>query len=329
VFQYVLLRYAVRDDRQFRRVVIILSLAVVVQACSAIVQWYTGVGLGGIEVLVADGVRRVRGAGIFNDPNDLALTLVTAIPLVIVLASDRQRGMLQRSAFALSVVPIVVALYFTNSRGGIIAFAAVMLVLAYQRFGTAAATAAAVVGLTLIVAAGPSRTAQFDTGEESAQERIEAWSEGLQMFKSRPLTGVGWNRFMDYHERVAHNSFVHTLAELGLFGGFFFVGLAYSYFQSLRMAGSANDQAAGRAWTNGLIASGAGLYAGATFLSRQYNPGFYMIIALGSCYAGSRGAAAGYASRPHDSYLFDLAIVAILEVAGIAAAYIAVFLLRT
>ena len=40
------------------------------------------------------------------------------------------------------------------------------------------------------------------------------------MLKSHPLTGVGFDQYLEYHTRVAHNSFVETFAELGLIGAF-------------------------------------------------------------------------------------------------------------
>ena len=49
-------------------------------------------------------------------------------------------------------------------------------------------------------------------------DRLEAWANGLEMFKSAPLFGIGFNGFTDLYEITAHNSFVLCLAELGLLG---------------------------------------------------------------------------------------------------------------
>lgn len=38
------------------------------------------------------------------------------------------------------------------------------------------------------------------------------------MFKHRPLFGFGKERFLEYHSKVAHNSYVTVMAELGVFG---------------------------------------------------------------------------------------------------------------
>jgi hypothetical protein len=330
IFLYILVRYAICNERQFRGLVLLLIAVVLVQAISGIVQMYTGVGLGGVTLLNDGGTLRIRGAGIFNDPNDLALTLITPVPLLVALGTKEAAGLGRRTLIALSLVTILVALYFTNSRGGVLALGASLIVLAYRRIGKWIATIAIVIGVTAIVALGPSRINAIQTDEESAQGRIVAWSEGLQMLKGQPVLGVGWSHFTDFHEQVAHNSFVHIVAETGLVGGFFFVGLLYSYFMSLRVARAGPlEPLTAIDWTEPLIASGVGLFTGAAFLSRQYNPAFYTVVALGSAYAALRGAGAVLEGRQAGASLFDAARVAGLEVLAIVVVYAAVLMGRT
>jgi len=59
----------------------------------------------------------------------------------------------------------------------------------------------------------------------STQLRYEAWAAGLEMFKSSPLFGVGHRMFGEVHYMTAHNSYVLTLAELGMPGMFLFICL--------------------------------------------------------------------------------------------------------
>jgi hypothetical protein len=56
-------------------------------------------------------------------------------------------------------------------------------------------------------------------------DRLEAWANGLEMFKSAPLFGIGFNAFTDLYEITAHNSFVLCLAELGLLGSTLWLAL--------------------------------------------------------------------------------------------------------
>jgi hypothetical protein len=56
-------------------------------------------------------------------------------------------------------------------------------------------------------------------------DRLEAWANGLEMFKSAPIFGIGFNSFTDLYEITAHNSFVLCLAELGLLGSTLWMAL--------------------------------------------------------------------------------------------------------
>ena len=201
-FCYFLLRSAIESPAQLRGVTYVLVGLTLFQAVNGIVQFHTGSGIGGVVALedhslLTDGadedeVRRIRGTGIFNDPNDLAMTLVIAVPFV---AGPLFRRGIPRRVLALAMlalVPIVTALYYTNSRGGMLGLAAAVLPYGYRRFGRLAGTVAGAAGLVLLIALGPSRMAGLDASESSAQGRIQAWAEGLQMFKSQPLFGVGF-----------------------------------------------------------------------------------------------------------------------------------------
>lgn len=277
VICYFLIRLAVRDGRQFRAMVALLVCLNLFQAINGIIERQTGVGLGGV-VPVEGG--RVRGTGIFNDPNDLALTVVMALPFVI--AAMRARGWMRRIAAATAVAAMVICVLYTSSRGAVLALAAVAVVTTIGRLGKTRAVIFGVIALAAIVAVGPSRSGDIDAREESAQERVQAWSAGLQMLKSKPLFGVGYGQFTEFHERVAHNSFVHSFGELGLFGEIWFVSLFYWYFRSVTPKNDPDG------WGRTLAASGAGVLTCIWFLSRQYVTPLYVLLALGASYGSIR-----------------------------------------
>ena len=166
-----------------------------------------------------------------------------------------------------------------------------------------------------IAIAGPSRMNEMDSDEESAQGRIQAWAAGIEMLKMNPLSGVGFGQFTEYNELVAHNSFVHTFAELGLLGAFLLVGLFYSFFAGLRtVTGALADDPR---WARAVKSSGIGFVVCGWFLSRQYTPILYLLMGLGaSC------AAVG-ASPPEDGWR-STRNVAVLTVSGVVLTYVAV-----
>jgi putative inorganic carbon (hco3(-)) transporter len=297
LFCYVLLRSAVETPRQLQWIRYALVAITLLQATNAIVQFHTGVGLGEVvpvemssSAAVEDEaeVLRVRGTGIFNDPNDLALALVIAVPFMFGPLVRRATPLTGRIVAGLLLVPILVALYYTNSRGGVLGLGAALAPFLVRRFGRVSGPLAATVALVALATLGPSRTNAIDPSESSAQERVQSWSEGLQMLKSHPLFGVGYGRYTDFHSLVAHNSFVHTLGELGLFGSFFFVGMGDSFFRGARQRvgpGRSDSEAAQlRSWGEDLGQSGLGFVVCAMFLSQQYSVLLFAWVALSGCY---------------------------------------------
>jgi hypothetical protein len=102
------------------------------------------------------------------------------------------------------------------------------------------------------------------------------------MLKANPVFGVGFGRFLDFHYKVAHNSIVHTFAELGLFGAFFLVGAYYGFFRATRLPGrSGVSDSEALHWSRTLSVSAIGAMACGFFLSRQYIVVPYILLAMG------------------------------------------------
>jgi O-antigen ligase len=169
---------------------------------------------------------RFRGLGVISDPNDLAQVYVMLIPL---LWLRWKRGRFA-SNFLFTLVPagiLVVAVYFTHSRGGFIALLAIILFGFKDKIGlvkSAIFVAIACVGLLALDISGGRGINDDDGG------RVAAWATGLQIFKTHPIFGIGIDNFSDYNEtgNTAHNSYVLCLAELGMFGYFFWMGMIVS-----------------------------------------------------------------------------------------------------
>jgi O-antigen ligase len=165
---------------------------------------------------------RIRGAGFLSDPNDLAQILLIVIPLAFIAW---RRGRVVTNFFVV-LVPAVLLLwttYLTHSRGGLLALTAVALMAARKKLGTSASTALAAVFILGMLAL--DFTGGRGISAADGADRLEAWANGLEMFKSAPLFGIGFNGFTDLYEITAHNSFILCLAELGLLGSTLWVAL--------------------------------------------------------------------------------------------------------
>ena len=100
------------------------------------------------------------------------------------------------------------------------------------------------------------------------------------MFRSNPLLGVGYLNFTDHNDLTAHNSFVLCFAELGIVGYFFWLALLVVAILQIEQVRRCEDDDALRRHARALVASFAGMLVAAFFLSRSYNPIFYLLIGL-------------------------------------------------
>ena len=257
-------------------------------ALHGIDQVQTGIGWSGAKVM--DG-NRITYLGIFNDPNDLALAFVIAMPMLGYGFSEA-KSLIGKAIWSIAVAINLYALFLTNSRGGMLGAISLFILYFYSRYGVVRSLGAAAVGLVAL-SLFPSRLSTLDAGEESAAGRVDAWYEGIRMLVHHPIFGVGKGNFTDHHDLTAHNSIVLVFAELGLFGYFFwlaFVGL--SVWMVYKISRTTADQLGGAPvqggddWLQYAKISRTYLYAilgfliPAFFLSRSYNILLFMLCAL-------------------------------------------------
>jgi hypothetical protein len=167
--------------------------------------------------------RRLRGSGIFADPNDLSLLLTMGVFIALYGLMDISQGIF-RLGWLGPLVLFIYALSLTFSRGGIVALLAGAFALFYARYGWRAALFLSAPLIPAAVLFFGGRLGSFAAAGGTGQSRLQIWSDGLDQFRSAPLFGVGMNDLGELVGKAAHNSFLHAFAELGLFGGTLFLG---------------------------------------------------------------------------------------------------------
>ena len=158
---------------------------------------------------------RLRGLGEIEDPNDFCQLIACVLPLVFIFW--RPQKTLQNAAFV--IVPVGALIYgafLTHSRGGMLALIVMTAVAARRRIGTLPALLL-LAGL-YVAASALHFTGGRDISADAGQDRLDLWSDGIQILRSHPLFGVGYGNMMSYAENTAHNSIVVCAAELGLVG---------------------------------------------------------------------------------------------------------------
>jgi hypothetical protein len=231
-------------------------------------------------------IGRVRYRGVFNDPNDLALAISMSLPFAFAFAARRQSA-LRILVLVVSLGLIGLCTVFTKSRGGQGTFLTVVCIYVYRRYGWRGLVAAAVAGLPVILLGGRSG----EEAEESFLGRVEAWQEGLIMFRSWPILGVGQGHFLDHHFRTAHSSFVLAIAELGFPGLVVWSSMLYLSMKIplLALRHLENDPReapeVARIWAKALLASLAGLLVGSSFLSFAYHVALWILVGMTGAFA--------------------------------------------
>ena len=182
-----------------------------------------------------------------EDNNDIALALVTIIPLMRYLQLKTEHKWVKlglSAAMGLSALSAIAS----YSRAGMLALLAVSIFLVLKSrkkfvFGTFLICA-----LVAIVQFMPQEwsdrmnTIKTYRSDNSALGRLNAWGFAWNLAKDRPITGGGYRCFTpkffqkyapdpnDYHE--AHSVFLKILAEHGFPGLFLFLTLAVCTYRS-------------------------------------------------------------------------------------------------
>jgi O-antigen ligase len=263
---------------------------------------------------------RVSGtvSGIFGNPNDLALNMVTFMPSALMMALTRRHSLLRRLTAAGIAALMLATVVFTKSRGGAIGLAVMLLAVLFLgrkvRPGfTVMALLAVLLAVPLLPASFWSRMSTIGSEEQdkaeytgSSEARRVVMQEGIDAFLAFPFTGVGAGQFKNYNPperkerwRETHNALIQIAAETGVFGlaAFAFLivrgGMAAAFtrrqltkprkptgFEPLALVLSDDDRRSLYAYMAALSAGLLGWFTCSLFASVAYSWTFYYLLAL-------------------------------------------------
>ena len=283
-------------------------------------------GLLALMALLADGAGRIAVSTSY-DPNDLALVLVTLLPLAVT-GVFALRGFARIGILALAAGMLMVIL-LTGSRGGFLGLLVVAGYLLLARFPTARGGLTrrfnpvkfAVIGagaLLLAVTVPPATWERMATigsvGDDynvTAEDgRIAIWKRGLSAMGQRPV-GYGLATFGSVEGQhgggryqSAHNSWIQIGVELGIPGALVLAALymvALRHLRALRLYGQPRLRgAAGRTSPAALLHAGVavglrgcllGFLVTSFFLSAAYSTLLFALFAIiAASYAHALGS---------------------------------------
>jgi O-antigen ligase len=304
---FALMMSTITTPRRVRQMTWIMMVASGYIASRAVFDYVRGVNL-----VEGD---RVRGAvgGMFENPNDLALNLVTFLaPTLFVIFQDRKPS--RRLFASVLAAAMLAAIVCTKSRSGFLGLIAMGAVVMYYtaRVKPAVVGVVMIAGLMALPAMPDSFWNRMDsivnadedqTGSRAA--RLRLFDQGIQVFMDNPITGIGAGQFKNYNApgvvekwRVTHNVWLQVAAELGLLGlatfGFLVIRAYTANFAAMRMlrrprkprsdqpdlALTTNERRTLELNAHGMLAAIVGWTVCAFFASVAFNWTFYYVLAL-------------------------------------------------
>jgi len=167
-----------------------------------------------------------RGEGLFGNPNDMALHLVTIIPIAMALCFATGRP-IRRVFYGGAALLMLAAVVLTFSRGGFIGLLVASAFLAWK-MGHRHRLTIVIVGLILLLlflALAPNYATRIASifvpsldPVDSAGVRRELLFRSIMTAIRHPLLGVGMGNFhiVSIHEQVSHNAYTQVAAEMGI-----------------------------------------------------------------------------------------------------------------
>jgi putative inorganic carbon (hco3(-)) transporter len=224
---FIVIVNVIRTETRFKLLVWLAFAVSLYLSVNAVNDYMNGVFR---EGTAANNNQRIGGAikGLFGNSNDLALHLVTMVPLAIGFAFA-SKGLFRKLLYIGFVVLFIAATVVTFSRGGFIGLMIVGLVLVRKmgRRNKLLSTGALVVALLLLFTLAPSTyssrlstifggAASDITG--SSTQRTEILKRSVWVTLRYPLFGVGVGNFhyKSVHELVTHNAFTQVSSEMGI-----------------------------------------------------------------------------------------------------------------
>jgi probable O-glycosylation ligase (exosortase A-associated) len=223
----------VRTEKRLKGLWILVLIATCILSVNAVNDYR----LGRLEL---QGLR-IKGSigGLFDNPNDLALHLVTMFPIALGLSLITRNRILKIVYFAASLL-IVGGIVVTFSRGGFLALIATGGVLLWKLVRSSRwlipPVGAVFLVLFLVLAPGGYRDRLSTTGDESSMARFDDLKRSVFVAVRHPFLGVGMENYILFSNsnKSSHNAYTQVAAEMGIAASVLYILFILAPFKGLR-----------------------------------------------------------------------------------------------
>ncbi len=235
--------------------------------------------------------------GMFGNPNDMALHLVTVVPIAIALGLSSRSFVVKTVYWSVSAL-IVAGITVTYSRGGFLGLIAVLTILAWKlgRRNRLTVMLGLLVFGVVIIALAPGnyglRLASIfipsldPTGSLGARQVL--LERSILVALRYPLFGIGMGNFhhRGLQEQVSHNAYTQVAAEMGLTALVIYLKFLLAPLKRLRVieAATFSNKGGSHYLAIGLQASLVGFMVSSFFASVAYYWYVYYLIGYAVCF---------------------------------------------
>lgn len=270
----------VNSEKRFKIASWTIVVLMTMVAGMGIMQYY-GYDITGAGMLweANKGIWAIKGIGNFDNPNDLAYSVVLVVPFALGLLFKSKNIVNKLIAMLFSGLSVY-CIFLTHSRGGFLSLVFCLAAWSYLWISNKGMKYVILIMGTIAVLISFSVNTEGYRNDNSSMGRVEAWGTGMTLLENNPMFGVGKGQFIEYHERDSHSSFVRAGSELGIFGLYAWLGVIYSAL--IFLIRHLGERSSGK-WKLYLIAYTAFLIAytcGSFFSTRTYDIVFIIIVAM-------------------------------------------------
>ncbi len=245
---YIVFVNVITSRLQIKLVLYALGFSALVISLYSIIQHFTGLGIP--EPWHMAELRRVTAW--YGYPAAVALFLAPIVGLFFGQIFFRKGSQLVVSKyFSIAVVVAgVLAIYYTHSRGALVALLLALIVLSLftkYRWWLIGLVVVAIIVLALIPGVSDRFTDVFTGDDNSTNVRLVLWEGTLRLVADNWFFGVGLSGFPELYNNYRearhtelllypHNLFLNFWVEIGLVGLVAFVWLLISFFRKIKKA---------------------------------------------------------------------------------------------
>lgn len=285
VLMFVVMINVVRTKARLKGLLILCLIASIFFSVAAINDYRLG-------NLVSGGVR-VQGivGGMFQNPNDLALHLVTMVPLAAALFLST-RNPFTKLLYAGTAITLIAGTVVTFSRAGFLGLAVTVAVFFAK---VTRGSKVVIVGVILVLAlafvalAGGSGGRISTLSDMSATNRQDDLKRSILLTIRHPIFGIGMDNFVIYSNQglATHNAYTQVSVELGVFAAVCYVLFMVASLKSTRKIQKETETAKPRTWEYyfaiGVQASLIGYMVSSFFASVAFLWYVYYLVGYAIC----------------------------------------------